>query len=104
MSSALAGGTCGNPVSVDVQVSRRSANTAVAVAAISAPWVIAIDQCWVERFVRTGTTSIVYPPSATGPAKLTVSATGSPMRAGCVSAALSIVAAVMPPNGPTMLA
>ena len=47
---------------------------------------------------------MVKGPSATAPAKLTVSATGSPRRSGCSITALRTWAAVMPPNGPTMLA
>jgi hypothetical protein len=85
------------------QVRRRWASTAVAV---TATWPCCSScrlQRWVERLVRTGWASISKAPSATGPAKLTVSEIGSPWRRGCSSTALSSVAAVVPPKGPTML-
>ena len=86
------------------QVSRRSANTAVPLAATSPPCDSSIAQCWVERLVRSGSATTSNSPSASAAAKLTVSATGSPCRAGCCSAACSTHAAVTPPNGPTMFA
>ena len=66
--SEAAGGTCGNPVSVDDQVWRRSAKTAVAVVVTPSPWLAVIDQCCVDRLVRTGAASILNSPSASGPA------------------------------------
>ena len=43
-------------------------------------------------------------PSAIGATKLTVRATGSPVRSGWISMAFNSAAAVILPNGPTMLA
>lgn len=86
------------------QVSRRTANTEVALAAISPPWVTSIDQCWVERSVRNERAVMTNSPSTSAGAKLTVSATGSPSRAVCCIGARGRQAAVTPPNGPTMLA
>ncbi len=97
-----AAGTSGISASPQAQVSRRTANMAVAVVATASPWRSDSVQCWVERLVRTGRASISNGPSAIGPAKLTVSETGSPRRCGWSSAACSSVAAVMPPNGPIM--
>ncbi|SRR6478609_11693520 len=62
-----------------------------------------MDQCCVERLVRTGRAEISKAPSVIGPAKLTVNDSGSPRRSGCFSTDSSNVAAVTPPNGPTML-
>lgn len=66
--------------------------------------VIATTQCWVERLVRTGCAVTLNTPSARAAQKFTVSDNGSPSSAGCRITALSAAAAVMPPNGPTMLA
>lgn len=96
----LAGGAASG---VD-QVSRRTANTDVALAAISPPWVSSIDQCWVKRLVRNGRAVMTNSPSTSAAAKLTVRATGSASRAVCCIGACSRQAAVTPPNGPTMLA
>jgi hypothetical protein len=67
-SSADGGGAGGNPASTADQVSRRVASTAVAVATTSSPWCSCSSQCWVERFVRTGSARSSNSPSASGPA------------------------------------
>ena len=107
--TSVAGATAGMGASTALQVSRRSAVTALAVSMTastpSAPvCVIVTVQCWVERLVRAGRASTRKGASASAAAKLTVSATGSPSRSGWASTAASACAAVTPPNGPTMLA
>ena len=88
---------------------RRAAVTTEAVTTVSsspdAPdCVMTTTQCWVERLVRTGCADTANGPSASAAQKFTVSDSGSPSSAGCCITAFSAVAAVMPPNGPTMLA
>ena len=89
------------------QVGRRAAVTTVAVMLTcslpSAPVCTrSTHQCWVLRLVRAGRARAVNGPWVTGPAKLTVSDTGSPSSCGCCSTAFSATAAVRPPKGPTM--
>jgi hypothetical protein len=98
-----AGGACGGTASLRPQVSRRPANTAIALtAAPSSPSCpIWADQCWVERLERMSWVATLKAPALIGAMKLTVSESGSPCRSGRCNSALSAVAAVMPPNGPT---
>jgi len=100
--SVSAAGTAGILASPLFQVSRRTANTALPVMVISPFCNSSRCQCWVDRLVRDGRATISNAPSAIGPAKLTVSALGSPSRSGWFSAACSMTAAVAPPNGPIM--
>ena len=95
--------------SAALQVVRRAAVTAVAVITTdSMPagsvWEMLTTQCWVERLVRTGRASTRKSPSDSAAAKLTVNEIGSPRRSGCCKTDCSACAAVIPPNGPTMLA
>ncbi|MCZ7561663.1 MAG: hypothetical protein M5U30_17820 [Burkholderiaceae bacterium] len=80
-------------------------NTAIASAATDSPssscTSVAV-QCWVERFERISCVRMRSGRCATGPAKFTVSETGSPSRSGRDSSACSSCAAVIPPYGPTM--
>jgi hypothetical protein len=102
-------GTAGMTASAALQVVRRAAVTAVAVSTTDSTPAgsvceMLITQCWVDRLVRTGRDSTRNGPSDSAAAKFTVNDTGSPRRPGCCITDCRACAAVMPPNGPTMLA
>jgi hypothetical protein len=102
-------GTDGMTASAALQVVRRAAVTAVAVSTTDSTPAGSVcerltTQCWVERLVRTGRLSTRNSPSDSAAAKFTVNEMGSPRRSGCCITACRACAAVMPPNGPTMLA
>ena len=78
-------------------------DTALPVVHTASPCNRLICQCWVLRLLRDSTVCSANGPSATGPAKFTVSDSGSPSRRGSRQTAYSSCAAVMPPKGPTML-
>ena len=98
VSNGGAGGICAGWCDHD---GRRTANTAVMNAATSPPCDSSIIQCWVERvaFISRAVRSNV--PRATGAHRFTVTDSGSPVHSGCAMTARNMVAAVVPPNGPT---